>query len=616
VGILTVDSKGRITAASNIGINFSTATVAQADKLTTPRNIAITGDLSWNVNFDGSVGVTSIGTLSNTGVSSGTYGSSTQVGILTVDSKGRITAASNVNIDFGNAVVAKANYADNAGIATNLKGGNAYQIAYQSSLNTTAFISTTGAQQGQLLQYNTSSPPSWVAPAGLNVDKANYATKAGLATDVELNGTNQILYQASNNDTQLLPAGTANQLLQSNGSGSAPSWINATGLSVSIADYAHNAGISTNLKGGAAGSIPYQTSANTTTFLAGTNVNGRILTWNNSTNAPIWTDPNNVVAGTATSLNVTLDGSSTPRYLVLSSTTSGVTTALVDAGITYTPSSDLLTVSNIKPASIQDTSGGTGSSDNILTANGSGGWTWKSINSVGGISGIIIKDEGNLVGSAITSLNFIGDSVTATSPSVGVANITISGGGNVSVGVSQVNYNCSPPITSVGSSIVIAADSNAYGRRYVQSTQPANACDGDLWFDTSTSGPGIIPIGGIIMWSGTIATIPTGWALCDGNSGTPNLRDRFIVGAGSAYSPGNTGGADSVTLTTNQIPAHNHTTTIDGFRVANAAAAGGVPSSVTGGNANAIFSMSNTGGSQAHENRPPYYALAFIMRVS
>jgi len=54
-----------------------------------------------------------------------------------------------------------------------------------------------------------------------------------------------------------------------------------------------------------------------------------------------------------------------------------------------------------------------------------------------------------------------------------------------------------------------------------------------------------VPAGGIIMWSGSIGSIPTGWNLCDGSNGTPNLTDRFIVGAGSSYAVGNTGGFTS-----------------------------------------------------------------------
>lgn len=68
----------------------------------------------------------------------------------------------------------------------------------------------------------------------------------------------------------------------------------------------------------------------------------------------------------------------------------------------------------------------------------------------------------------------------------------------------------------------------------------------------------IIPSGGIIMWSGAIVDIPTGWAICDGSNGTPDLRDRFIMGAGKNYGVGNKGGEKSVTLTSAQLPSHSH----------------------------------------------------------
>jgi microcystin-dependent protein len=146
---------------------------------------------------------------------------------------------------------------------------------------------------------------------------------------------------------------------------------------------------------------------------------------------------------------------------------------------------------------------------------------------------------------------------------------------------------------------------------------------------------GTIPIGGIIMWSGSIATIPTGWALCNGSGGTPDLRERFIVGAGgdnptvagtTGYSPGDNGGANSVGLTIAQIPSHNHNFNDPGHSHQLYNQIGGPGNSVGGGGSNTSDSQSgpNTtgitfnaqGGGEAHENRPPYYALAFIMRVS
>ena len=69
------------------------------------------------------------------------------------------------------------------------------------------------------------------------------------------------------------------------------------------------------------------------------------------------------------------------------------------------------------------------------------------------------------------------------------------------------------------------------------------------------------PSGGIIMWSGSIVSIPSGWLLCNGSSGTPDLRDRFIVGAGSTYAVNATGGFATYSLSTAQLPSHTHTGT-------------------------------------------------------
>ena len=96
---IVVDAKGRITSASSVGVNFTAATVAQADKLTTGRTIAITGDLTYtSPSFDGTTNVTATGTLASTGVSANTYGSGSQVPVFAVDSKGRITSVTNTSI--------------------------------------------------------------------------------------------------------------------------------------------------------------------------------------------------------------------------------------------------------------------------------------------------------------------------------------------------------------------------------------------------------------------------------------------------------------------------------------------------------------------------------------
>jgi len=134
--------------------------------------------------------------------------------------------------------------ADTAGIATNLKGGSASQIPYQTAADTTAFIPN--GTSGQLLQSNGTLAPSWVNATGLSVSRANYADNAGISTNLKGGSASQIPYQSSANTTAFIPNGTSGQLLQSNGT-SAPSWVNATGLSVSRADYADVAGVSSSV---------------------------------------------------------------------------------------------------------------------------------------------------------------------------------------------------------------------------------------------------------------------------------------------------------------------------------------------------------------------------------
>jgi microcystin-dependent protein len=180
--------------------------------------------------------------------------------------------------------------------------------------------------------------------------------------------------------------------------------------------------------------------------------------------------------------------------------------------------------------------------------------------------------------------------------------------------------------------------------------------------DSSFPGNATVPSGGIIMWSGLISAIPTGWALCDGSNATPDLRDRFIVGAGSTYSRNDTGGANSVTLTENEMPSHNHSMNSAGNHshtgttdtepdhdhwvnisakstlIGNVATKSGTSKVTRDNSTSGLFSktekagahshsldisangnhshtINNTGGDGSHENRPPYLALAFIMKL-
>lgn len=146
--------------------------------------------------------------------------------------------------------------------------------------------------------------------------------------------------------------------------------------------------------------------------------------------------------------------------------------------------------------------------------------------------------------------------------------------------------------------------------------------------NSALNGISLFPVGGIIMWSGSISTIPSGWALCNGTNGTPDLRDRFVVGAGSTFAPGNTGGTasqgisfitDSHTLTVNEMPAHTHDYSFRSggynpwWQYANAATVSNTVTQATSSTGGGV-GHSHTGSITLPKLLPPYYALAYIMK--
>lgn len=138
----------------------------------------------------------------------------------------------------------------------------------------------------------------------------------------------------------------------------------------------------------------------------------------------------------------------------------------------------------------------------------------------------------------------------------------------------------------------------------------------------AVNGRGIIPVGGIILWSGQPGAIPSGWALCDGNNGTPDLRGRFVVGYngndGDYNAVGKTGGEKAHALSVAEMPNHSHSVSV---KTAGYAAAYNGSSEVTTApnngknNGGQSFGSNSSGSGWAHENRPPYYVLCYIMRT-
>ena len=142
----------------------------------------------------------------------------------------------------------------------------------------------------------------------------------------------------------------------------------------------------------------------------------------------------------------------------------------------------------------------------------------------------------------------------------------------------------------------------------LETTATGVKVNGDL--EVTGTGGGGLPVGAIILWSGATNAIPSGFALCNGQNGTPNLQDKFIVGAGSGYAVAATGGSADATLV-----SHTHNL------LYNHGAFGGSSGAVTprSGNTPVVPGISGRvsteGSSATNANLPPYYALAYIMKT-
>jgi hypothetical protein len=171
-----------------------------------------------------------------------------------------------------------------------------------------------------------------------------------------------------------------------------------------------------------------------------------------------------------------------------------------------------------------------------------------------------------------------------------------------------------------------------------------------------------VPAGTIVLWYGaTVGSIPAGWVLCNGANGTPNLMDRFVAGAGSAYAPWAVGGSIShdhggtgnTWLDWSQMPVHNHGvsdpghahsvydpghshsyahpnalgTAGSGFsnqtmfnNVGDTTGASGTGISIYGAGTGITIQNAGSGAPHSHgislaDHRPPFAALYYIMKV-
>ena len=197
-------------------------------------------------------------------------------------------------------------------------------------------------------------------------------------------------------------------------------------------------------------------------------------------------------------------------------------------------------------------------------------------------------------------------------------------------------------LTAVASAISSKADLNSPALTGTPTAPTATAATSTTQLATTafvqTALSSSFTTGMIMMWSGTIATIPTGWVLCNGSNSTPDLRNKFVIGAhsdtaGVAYSTvtgSNTTSGGSKDATT---VSHTHTATVSDPGHNHSLVAGLTGSDLVGGGSNQIYtrttgasttgtastgiSVSNSteGSSGTNANLPPYYALAFIMKT-
>ena len=339
----------------------------------------------------------------------------------------------------------------------------------------------------------------------------------------------------------------------------------------------------------------------------------------------VWIDASTTSVANANNVGTNANSTNTDQFITFVSASSGNNPIRVNSNIKYNPSTNTLSQINIAGSSTAVNLNVT----NDLTVGGK----FKDGDGNFGTAGQVLASDGV-------------DTVWINAG-------TLTAGAAAEVGVSAASANANHFITMVDT---------ASGNENIR-------VDTDLTYNPVTNtlnvpnisgnGSGLSGIeafvtGMIILWYGNTGNIPTGFVLCNGQNGTPDLRDRFVVGAGSAYSPGNTGGSQNVTLSTSQLPSHNHSISVSGttsnksltgditkisecYNVAGGATGvftkkGTGNSPVTGASSNSptagvdfdashdhTFTASGTSGNQGSgssiENRPPYYALCYIMKT-
>ena len=361
----SVNAQGQLTLAANVSISIAASQITSGTiasslisgnytgitGLGTLLDLTVTNTINGSINGNAATATNATSSATSTNLSGGSTGAipyQTAAGATTFLASGTgvlvggsapsyTTSPSLVGTNFTGTAsgLSIGGNAATATTATNIAGGTVNAIPYQNAAGSSVFLAA--GTVGYILQTNsTSSPPAWVAPSGLTV---------GFATNISGGVAGAVPYQSAVGTTGFSAAGTASQVLLSGGTGS-PTWTNQNTLSVGYSD---------NINGGAAGSLPYQTGSNTTGFIA-TSTNGYVLTL--TAGLPGW------AALPATGVTIVDDTTTNAtRYLTFTDATSGnITTENVSSTrLQFNPSTGALTSTSLTPTNpLAVAYGGTG----------------------------------------------------------------------------------------------------------------------------------------------------------------------------------------------------------------------------------------------------------------
>ena len=324
-----------------------------------------------------------------------------------------------------------------------------------------------------------------------------------------------------------------------------------------------------------------------------------------------WIDASTTSVANANNVGTNANSTNADQFITFVSASSGNNPIRVNSNIKYNPSTNTLSAINIA---------GSSTSVNLnVTGNLTVGGQFKDGDGNFGTSGQVLSSDG-------TDTAWI----NAGSLTAGAA---------AEVGVSAATVNADHFVTMVDTA---SGNENVRVDTDLKYNPVTNTLTATNFAGSGTGLTGIeaFVTGMIILWSGAANAIPSGFVLCNGSNSTPDLRGRFVVGYAdndSDYDVGDQGGSKQVTLSTSQLPSHSHTASVSdpghvhstsfdnkkyfpggGSTSIGYGGAGGYPADVFSMNSQSTgitVSNSNTGSGGAIENRPPYYALCYIMKT-